>query len=292
MINPQLHRQPVPLDHEQHRQLKLAYPLTDWSVAAKLNAIFVAASEFPDVCKEYPIVFVRAGREDDGRDQIAPIAVLGVLGDENLYLGGPDAAGGAGGAGGVGGTWRAAYKPAVLVAYPFCIGRVDAERFAVCVDMAWSGVGKEGGLPLFQADGQPAELLKAMQQHLELLEGQIQATRGFGQRLLELDLLRDMRFDATLPDGRKHTVEGFLTVDQEKAQNLPDNVVGELHRNGMLGLIQLHWASLGLMRRLMDWHLQRHPVPAAATAAATAAAPIASSAGGPAQGSPASAPGA
>ncbi|MCW5636832.1 MAG: SapC family protein [Rubrivivax sp.] len=248
MINPHLHRQPVALEAEKHRDLRVAWPVTDWSVASRLNAIFVAATEFGDVCKEFPIVFVRAGREADGRDQIAPIAVLGVVAEQNLYLE-PGRDGGT--------AWRAAYRPAVLQAYPFCIGRVDEQRFAVCLDTAWPGVGAAGGQPLFGADGQPAELLKAMRQHLELLEGAVQATRTFGQRLLELDLLRDMRFDATMPDGRQHTVDGFLTVDQEKAQNLPDNVVGELHRNGMLGLIQLHWTSLGLMRRLMDWHLQR-----------------------------------
>lgn len=266
MINPHLHRQPVPLEPQKHGQLKIAFPVTDWSVAARLNAVFVAATEFSDVCKEFPIVFVRAGREADGRDQIAPIAVLGVAGEQNLYLtepGGP----------GQPQAWRAAYKPAVLQAYPFCIGRVDEQRFAVCVDMSWPGAGNEVGQPLFTPEGQPAELLKAMQQHLEVLEGEIQATRNFGRRLLELDLLRDMRFDATLPGGRQHSVDGFLTVDAEKAQVLPDNVLGELHRSGMLGLIQLHWASLGLMRRLMEWHVQRNPEQAAAPAAAPATAP-------------------
>ncbi|MBI5717735.1 MAG: SapC family protein [Burkholderiales bacterium] len=263
MINPHLHRQPVPLDPQQHRQLKIAFPVTDWSVASRLNAVFVAATEFSDVCKEFPIVFVRAGREADGRDQIAPIAVLGVSAEQNLYLTEPEAAGRPR-------AWRAAYKPAVLQSYPFCIGRVDEQRFAICVDMSWPGANTEAGQPLFTAEGQPAELLTAMKQHLELLEGAIQATRTFGQRLLELDLLRDMRFDATLPGGRQHSVDGFLTVDQEKAQVLPDNVLGELHRNGMLGLIQLHWASLPLMRRLMDWHVQRNAPQAAAPAAAAA----------------------
>ncbi|MBL8341455.1 MAG: SapC family protein [Rubrivivax sp.] len=259
MINQNLHKQPVALDNRQHRHHKVSFPVTDWSVASRLNAIFVAATEFADVCKEFPIVFVRAGRETDGRDQIAPIAVLGVVGEDNLYLEGPGLS-----------QWRAAYKPAVLQAYPFCIGRVDDQRFAVCVDMAWPGVGTELGQPLFDDQGEPAELLKAMRQHMEVLEGEVQATRQFGAKLLELDLLRDMRFDATLPDGRKHSVDGFLTVDADKAQNLPDNVVGELHRNGMLGLIQLHWASLGLMRRLIDWHLARHPAGAAAPGAAPA----------------------
>jgi hypothetical protein len=49
LINQNLHRNPVPLDHIQHRQMRLALPVTDWSPAAKLNAIFVCAAEFSDV---------------------------------------------------------------------------------------------------------------------------------------------------------------------------------------------------------------------------------------------------
>ena len=258
MINPNLHRQPLPLDVHRHRQLKLELPVTEWSMAARLNAIFVAAVEFADACREYPVVFVRAGREADGREQVAPIAALGVVNEENLYLDGS--------------RWRATYMPAVLQCYPFCIGQLDDKQFAVCVDMAWPGAGETAGQPLFDAASQPSPLLQSMQKQLELLEGATQSTRAFGQRLLELELLQDMRFDATLPDGRKHSVEGFLTVDQDKASKLPDSVIGELHRNGMLGLIHLHWASLGLMRRLMDWHVQRHPAAAANAAAPGSAA--------------------
>jgi hypothetical protein len=62
-------------------------------------------------------------------------------------------------------------------------------------------------------------------------------------------------------------VDGFLTVDDQKMTELPDAVVCELHRNGILGLVHLHWVSLGNMRRLVDWHVER-------TAATVAAAPV------------------
>lgn len=246
MINQNLHRNPVPLDSAQHRQLRLALPVTDWSVAGRLNAIFVAAGEFGEVCREFPIVFVRAGKAPDGKDQIAPIAVLGLVQEQNLYLAGE--------------RWRAHYMPAVLRAYPFCIGRINEQRFAVCVDMAWAGAqgdGQGGGQALFEGDGQPAPLLKDMQKHFEALEGEIQRTRLIGEKLRDLDLLRDMQLDATLPDGSKHRVDGFLTVDEAKMQALPDNVVGELHRTGVLGLIHLHWVSMGNVRRLLDWYVER-----------------------------------
>jgi hypothetical protein len=255
LINQNLHRQPVALDNVQHRQLKLNLPITDWTLADKLNAIFLATGEFGEACREFPIVFVKAGKEADGSDAIAPIAVLGLSQNQNLYLDGP--------------LWRAQYMPAILRLFPFCMARIDDQRFAICVDMAHAMVNTEQGQPLFQGDGKATDLLQAAQKQLEVLETEIQRTRLVGKRLQELGVLRDMRFDATLPDGRQHTVDGFLTVDDKLMTDLPAETVVELHRNGMLGLVHLHWASLGNMRRLVNWYVERD----AATAAAPAAAP-------------------
>jgi SapC len=252
MINPLLHRQPVPVDRERHRHMRVRWPVADWSVAARLNAIFIAAVEFGDTCRDYPVVFVRAGQGDDGKPLVAPIAVLGMLNEDNLFVEGTQ--------------WRqAGYLPAVLRGYPFGIARIDAERFAICIDSAWPGLNADEGEPLFGADGQPGPLLAQTQAQLEKLELEIQRTRLVCARLLELDLLRDMRFDATLPDGRKHTVDGEEAVDEARFSALPDATVIELHRQGLLGLVHAHWVSLGNMRKLLDWHVQRHAgTPAAA----------------------------
>jgi SapC len=251
LINTNLHLRPTALDSAQHRRLKLRVPITDWSVARRLNAIFVAAAEFAETCREFPIVFVRGGKEPDGTEAIAPIAVFGLTQGENLYV--------------TGERWRAQYMPATLRAYPFCLARVDDARLAVCVDLAWSGANETEGLPLFDSDGQPAEFLKSTTGQLETMEADIQRTRLACRRLLELELLREMRFDATLPGGRKHTVDGFLTVDDRKVTDLPEAAVMELHRNGLLGLIHLHWVSLGNMRRLVDWHVERSAAESPAT---------------------------
>ncbi|MEO5733712.1 MAG: SapC family protein [Rubrivivax sp.] len=259
MINQNLHLKPVALDSVEHRGLKLNVPVADWQMTDKLNAIFVAAAEFGDVCREYPIVFVRAGKEDDGTDAIAPIAVLGLTQTENLYV--------------TAGGWRATYMPAVLRSYPFCIARIDAERFAICVDMAYSGVDQPGGQPLFETDGQPAELLKSMTTQMETLESEVQRTRMVCRRLLQLGVLADMRFDATLPDGRKHSVDGFLTVDQQKMTDLAEADVVDLHRTGVLAAVHQHWVSLGNMRQLLEWHAEKGAQtngPAAANADAIA----------------------
>ena len=247
MINQNLHLQPAALDTQQHRQLKLKLPVTDWSVADKLNALFIATAEFGDVCREFPIVFVNAGKEPDGSDAIAPIAVFGLVQGQNLFV--------------ASSRWRAMYMPAVLRMYPFALARMDEQRYAVCIDTAFAGLAEEGGEALFAADGTPSSRVVEVQKQMEVLEAETQRTRAVCRRLQELGLLQDMRFDATLPDGSSHTVDGFLTIDEKKVSDLPEATVLELHRNGMLGLMHLHWVSMGNMRKLVEWHAERLAAP-------------------------------
>ena len=243
MINQNLHRQAVPLDRVAHRSTRVKLPNADWSVASRLNSMFVAAVEFGDACRDFPIVFVKAGTDPDGKTQVAPVAVFGLSQEENLYLDGA--------------TWRAAYMPALLRLYPFGMGRIDEKTFAIALDMSWSGVSTTEGDPLFDAAGEPTELLKTVQQQLEQTEYEVQRTRLVGLRLQELDLLREMRFDATLPGGATVSVEGFLTVDEDKLKALPDAALVDLQRTGMLALVHAHLISLGHMRRLAEWRVQK-----------------------------------
>ena len=254
MINPALFKKAAAIDTTAHRGWRIAPARPDWSVASELNAMFVASVEFGDTCVEYPIVFVDAGNDPQGRRQVAPVAVFGLREKENLYLE-------------PGGTWRASYLPALLQAYPFGIARVDDERVAVVIDEAWTGWSQSEGTALFGDDGQPGEHLQAVRDQLERIEAEVQRTRLFGEALVQADLLTEMRFDATLPDGKTLTVDGFLAVDEKKFAALGDDKVLEFHRNGVLGLIHAHQISMRHMRRLVEWRQQREAGASAATAA-------------------------
>jgi SapC len=237
----QLHTQLVALDREAHRKLRLArHVQEDYSVTAGMNALFVNAVEFVDVCREYPIVFIKAGTEMNGAlpKDVAPMAVLGLTRGENLYLEGT--------------RWTADYVPAQLRAYPFAMARVSEERYVVCFDQAWTGFSEEQGDALFTEAGEPTELTQGVQQFIEQLEAEMQRTRAFGARLLELGLLQEMRFDATLPSGEKLQVDGFLAIDEKKLAELPDATVLELHKSGILMLIHCQLVSMGNMRRLAE----------------------------------------
>jgi SapC len=249
MINPKLYTKPAAVDNVLHSSLKAGQLSDDWSVAARLNAIFVTAVEFGDVSSEFPIVFIDAGSADDGKRQVAPIAVFGLGSDENLFVDGK--------------AWRARYQPALLRAYPFGIGRAEGSRVVIVIDESWHGWSQTEGQALFEQDGRPTAFLTSMREYLDKVETEVQRTRLFGQALVDADLLTSMRFDATLPDGKTVTVDGFLTVDEKKLGELPDAKVVEFHRNGVLGLIHAHQMSLRHMRQLVEWRAARAAAAAA-----------------------------
>ena len=244
MIDPTLFAEPQALDRVQHRTTRLKLGGIRYDRTTGMNAIFITAVEFGDVCRDYPIIFVDAGKAEDGQREVAPMAVLGLAQGENLMLGDD-------------GGWGARYTPALLRAYPMGVVRVDDTHYAVCIDAKAGALSADEGERLFDDAGEPTLFLSERRQFVEEIEREAQRTRLFGRRLLELELLRSMRFDATLPEGDKLSVDGFLAVDEDKLSALPEATVAELHRNGMLALLNAHQISLGLMRMLVERRVAR-----------------------------------
>lgn len=253
MIIPSLHRNPVALSAEEHGRLRVKVPVTDWQFAASSNALFVAGTEIGHAAREFPIVFVEAGQDEQGKTDIAPVAVCGLVKDQNLFV--------------ASGRWRGRYVPTVLRLYPFCIGRLDAERLALGVDLSAPVLGTAEGDPLFTPDGQDiTPKVRSAFEQLQAYDAEIQSTRQLCRQLRDLGLLRAARFDATIDGGEKLGVDGFFTVDDQKLGALPDADVVALHRNGALGLVHAHYVSLGHMNQLLEWHVERQSAAPVASA--------------------------
>ncbi|HEY1129515.1 MAG TPA: SapC family protein [Roseateles sp.] len=239
MSNPPMYGELLPLDREVHKNLKLD---TEQSVVGRVadqNSVFLAAVEFADASKEYPIVFVRAGTGGtDAKPVVAPLAVLGLRAGSNLFVEGE--------------KWTGNYVPAYVRRYPFMMARLDdnANNLAVCYDSKWPAFNETQGEALFK-DGEPTEFLLNAKAFLENFEQEAERTRLICNLLVDLDLLQDMRFEATLPNGEKFDVEGFLALDEKKYAELPDAKVLELHRNGLIALIEMHRLSMTNMNRLV-----------------------------------------
>jgi hypothetical protein len=239
LIATALYRSPELLDATRHRGRRLK-ELTDWSIARELHAMFLTATEFTQAAFDYAIVFVQAGETDTkGRPRVSPVVLLGLEPGENLYVEGP--------------RWNARYLPAFMRRYPFFSAPVQGlDRPGVFIDTAWAGFNETEGQPLFEADGAPTAGLRNAIEFLERFDAESDRTRQFCERLLDLGILKDMRADAQLLGGRQIRVEGFQVVDEDKLQNLSDKVIVELHRKGLLMLMQVHLLSLANLRHLVQ----------------------------------------
>lgn len=248
MIDQALYRSVVALDRREHRRLRME-PLSDLSVTRDMHGVFIAVAEFGEACKEYPVVYARVGKDEQGRDEIAPMAVLGFDRGENLYL--------------KGSRWDVRYVPAFVLRYPFAMSRVDEQRSVVCIDREWAGWTEADaddaaapGRALFDASGEPTPFLQETRRFLDGFEAETERTRLFGALLRDLGLLEDKRFEATLPGGETLLFEGFLAVNEERLKALPDATVLELHRNGVLAQLALQHASLTNMQRLVERRIE------------------------------------
>ncbi|MFG6449425.1 SapC family protein [Roseateles sp. BYS180W] len=239
MSTPPMYANLTALDREQHKKLRLKLDAPVLERVAELNSLFLATVEFADACKEFPIVFVRVGTPVEGQPQaVAPLAVLGLKPGSNLFL--KDS------------KWTGNYLPAYARRYPFAMARIsdDGQDMAMCFDAEWKGFSETEGSSLFADDGQPSEFLANAKSFVEQFEMESERTRMACVKLVELDLLQDMRFEAQLGNGEKIDVEGFLTVNEKKLAELEDAKVVELHRNGLLSLLEMHRLSLSNMSRL------------------------------------------
>ena len=252
MIVTNLHKEPVALDTVIHRDLRLINDLNAIPRLAPFTSFIVSVSEFADAALNFPILFVRAAPDALGKDTVAPVAVFGLKPGENLYATAE-------------GKWDAGYVPAMLRAYPFTMARIEgSDRWAMVFDNTWEGMSRTEGLPLFNEQGEASELLNGVHKFVQDLESDLERTRQACAALLELKLLKPMRFDATLANGEQLSVDGFMTADEEAIGKLSDAQIAQMYRNGLLGLILMHIASLNNMRRLLDRRIQQQGTGAAA----------------------------
>lgn len=238
-----LYRNPVPLDADHHRHKRLQ-PLTDYSIASAMHASYLGVDEFPQAALEFVIMFIDIASDSGGRAQVSPAVLLGMTPGENLMVEGT--------------RWAARYVPAFIRRYPFwTTDTSDPAAAGVLVDEAWSGFSDTQGEPLFEHDGRPTPTLRSALEFINRFEAEAQRTREFCAKLIQYDLLREMKADATLPSGQTLSVKGFYAIEEAALRSLPDRVVLELHRDGWLAMMHAHILSLAHLRPLIERKAER-----------------------------------
>jgi hypothetical protein len=205
----------------------------NYAFAAEVNSVPLMAVEFPQAAGEYAIVF--GGTEAEP----TPAAILGVRGNENLFLGDN-------------GFWQAKYIPAFVRRYPFVFSYSEG-KFVLCVDEDFSGFNREGrGHRLFNDDGSPTRYVDGILRFLQDYQTHFLATQRFCNRLKEFGLLEPMSAQVTLQSGPPLSLGGFMGVSRDRLKALSREALAELAKTDELELIYMHLQSLRNFDRLRD----------------------------------------
>jgi hypothetical protein len=199
----------------------------DYAFARTVNSVPLMAIEFPNAAPEYPIVFAGAG------DGVMPAVILGLRGNENLFLEGD-------------GKWKAKYLPAFVRRYPFIFSSsADGKTFTLCIDEGFAGFNQEGrGQRLFGDDGKPATYVDNVLKFLQDFQSQFVRTQAFCKKIQELQLLEPMQAQISTAAGQKISLGGFQAISRTKLKALTGDKLAELVKTDELELLYLHLQSM------------------------------------------------
>lgn len=243
----------VPVSAARHAGVSIR-PTADYAFSSGINAVPLMAVEFLRAADEYAIVFTQAG------DEVLPAVVLGVKGDQNLYLSAD-------------GKWQAKYIPAFIRRYPFVFSNsADGKTLTLCIDESHPGVNRDGeGEKLFDDDGKPTPYVERVLKFLQEYQAHFERTRVFCRRIKELGLLEPMQAQVTTPRGEKLSLSGFQSVKRESLRALAGDALSTLAKTDELELLYLQLYSMRNFEDVKDRLIGtlKEEMPAASMAPAT-----------------------
>lgn len=219
----------VPLDKNTHQSLKVSVkPNFDFAKDAHIAAATVR--EFAQLASSMPIVFIK-----DPKDSFVCVAMLGLEANQNMFL--------------HDGKWQAPHVPLNILRYPFDV-RPDGEMLGMFIDEN-SPLITEDGEPLFDGD-EPSAFLKNRQALLTELANSERLTVRFATELKELDLLEEMNIRVAYQNGEKRNLTGIYSINEKKLNDLSDEKILEMHKNGFVGAAYTQLISMGQLNRLVE----------------------------------------
>lgn len=237
-INPPFgYNEIVPLYKNSRVRLPPAGTLPQF--CSQSNAIPLSFSEFGVACRDYPLAFTSS----DGGRSFAAIAVLGMAGNENLFLNN--------------GKWdENAYLPAYVRRYPFCMARVtldsveQADRL-ICVEKSCISKDAEDGERMFDDAGGPLERWRPIDKLLNEYEADLERSQEMCAILADYTLLAPFTLQAVLNEGGAMNLGGMYRVEEKKLEFLNAAQHRNLIKKGIMGRIYAHLLSLDNFARLL-----------------------------------------
>lgn len=225
--------QVAPVNKERHAGKKIK-DIADFKFASGFHIAYVTMHEFARAASIFPIVFL----EDKDKDEFRPVTLLGLNAGENLFV---DAQG----------KWQASYVPAIIRRYPFALapGGQDGQ-YVVCIDEGSPLVSDTEGADLFDEKGEPTQVIDNVKRYLGELQQMDVLTRGFCKFLAAHNMFTPLNM--RVRDGDKvKNVSGCYVVNEERMNNLSDELFLEIKNKGYLAPLYAHLISLAQTERLV-----------------------------------------
>ena len=200
---------------------------TDYSFSRSVNSVPLMSVEILSAAAEYAVVLGGTG------DVVVPAVILGLRGDENLYLTER-------------GGWQAKYIPAFLRRYPFVFSSPDdGKTFTLCIDEAFPGFNQKGrGERLFTEDRKPTPYVENVLKFLQQYQIEFRRTQAFCKKLKDLNVLEPMQAQISLDSGERMFLTGFSAVDRARLKTLSAEALADLAKSDELELIYAHLFSM------------------------------------------------
>jgi hypothetical protein len=235
-INPPFgYKEIVPLYKNQ--KVRLPAPRAVPEFCSQLNAMPISYTEFTVACRDYPLVFTSG----DNGQTFAPVAVLGIINGENLFL--------------ANGAWdRSVYVPAYVRRYPFCMARVNLDKVEqadrlICVEKDF--VDDKGEL-MFDGEGKALPKWQPIEKLLQEYEADLERSREMSGILADYALLEPFTMQAQTNAGASMNLSGMFRVEEKKLEFLNASQHKNLIKKGVMGRIYAHLISLDNFARLFE----------------------------------------
>ena len=225
-------KQVVPINQQRHANKKIK-EVTGFGFSSNFHIAYVTTHEFVRASAIYPLVFI----EDKDKDQFRPVALLGLDAGENLFV---DADG----------KWQASYIPAIIRRYPFALSQAEGDRYLVCIDEESELVSETEGTSLFNENGEPTEVIENVKRYLSELQQMDIVTQDFCKFLAAHNLFVPLNMRVRQADKFKN-ISGCYVINEERLNNLSDELFLELRNKRYLPAVYAHLTSLAQVERLV-----------------------------------------
>jgi len=222
----------VPVNQERHANKKIKQ-VEGFQFASQFHIAYVTVQEFVRAAAIYPLVFI----EDKDKDAFRPVALLGLDAGENLFVNAQ-------------GKWAASYIPAIIRRYPFALTKAAEEnRYIVCVDEASELLSDTEGADMFDAQGNPTQVIENVKRYLGELQQMDQVTHEFTRFLVQNNLLTPLNMRVNTASQARN-ITGCYVINEERLNNFSDQKFLEVRQKGYLPAIYAHLISLAQIERL------------------------------------------